>query len=531
MIPVVTAAEMRELDRVTIQELGVPSIALMECAGGAVAAAVLRLLRQLRLPPERARTVVVCGAGNNGGDGLVAARRLHGQGVAVRVLLAAESARLKGDARTSYDSATRLGVPMVDAASEAALAACAADLDRGDVIVDALFGTGLDRELTGLPAQLVERMNAAPGLRLAVDLPSGLSADTGLPLGVAVAAEETLTLAFPKVGLASWPGVERAGVLSVADIGIPRLLADQHGVRLHLLERSDVRGLLPARATGGHKGTYGHVLAIAGSHGKIGAALLCARGAARGGAGLVTIAAARGTVRSIEGKVAEVMCAELAPDEGALGAETHLDDLLVGKAAVCVGPGVPRTLGMQMLVLNLLESSSVPLVIDADALNLLAEAGEAGRRALKRAAGRTILTPHPGEAARLLGTDVPSVQADRVAAARKLAAVTSALVVLKGARSVLAHPDGSAFLNPTGTPAMASGGVGDVLGGLIGALLAQKLAPELALRLGVYAHGLAGEIAAAGRPVGVLAGDVADAIPTALARLARREGKRTIRVS
>jgi NAD(P)H-hydrate epimerase len=362
-------------------------------------------------------------------------------------------------------------------------------------------------------------MNLARGVRVAVDLPSGLSADTGRPLGIAVAAEHTVTLGFPKVGVASWPGAERAGLLHVADIGIPRMLADRQKIRLHLLERSDVADLLPPRSMGGHKGTYGHTLLIAGSHGKSGAALLCSRGALRGGAGLVTVAATRTTLRALEGRVMEAMCAELAPDDAALGSETRIDDLLEGKASVCVGPGIPRTLGMQMLVLSLLEVSTVPMVLDADALNLIAEAGDAGRRALRGAAGRVLLTPHPGEAARLLGKDVTHVQADRVAAARELAAQTGAFVALKGARTVIAEPDGAAVLNPTGTPAMASGGVGDVLTGLCGALLAQRLSPKAALRLAVYVHGHAGEIAAFAKPVGLLASEVADAIPKAFRML------------
>jgi NAD(P)H-hydrate epimerase len=356
---------------------------------------------------------------------------------------------------------------------------------------------------------------------VAVDIPSGLSSETGWPLGVAVEAHHTVTFALAKVGLFTYPGCEHAGQVHVIDIGIPRRLAVERGVRCHLLEEARVRALLPRRRLGGHKGSYGHLLILAGSPGKTGAAALCAAAAVRGGAGLVTVATADDALRVVQGRVPEAMCERfLAPgSESATDVEialARLRMLLEGKRALAVGPGIETSAGMAALLRRLVAELELPCVIDADGLNLLAAAPEA----LAGARAPLALTPHPGEMARLAGLPLAAVQADRMAITRALAARLRAWVALKGARTVIATPDGTAFINPTGNPGMGSGGTGDVLTGMVGALLAQGLTPFDALQVATYAHGRAGDEARdRSGEMGLSAGDLLRSLPRVLRRL------------
>ena len=502
MRPLVTAAEMRAMDRETIDGLGIPAALLMEHAGRAVAAAV-----QARARPH-AHVVVVCGSGNNGGDGFACARWLRERGFDARVVLAKGRPKPGGEAALHLGIYERMGGPVGETL----------DLGGADVIVDALLGTGLASPVGGALADAIAAVNRAGALRLAVDLPSGLDADTGAVLGVAVAADVTVTLACAKVGLVSHPGCERAGELVVADIGIPARLAA--GARALLFEEADAAALVPHRTLGGHKGTFGHVVVAAGSAGKVGAALLATSGALRAGAGLVTLATPPAAAAAVLGRIPEAMHAVFDPE--AADADAALAQLLDGKRALAWGPGMPTSDAAGRTLRRLAVSVELPLVLDADGLNHL------GREvaSLKAARGPRILTPHPGEAARLLGKDTAAVQADRVAAARTLAATSGAVVVLKGARTVVAAPDGVATINPTGNPGMGTGGTGDVLSGVLGALLAQGLAPLDAARLGVYLHGLAGDRAARSHgPIGLVAGDVAAELPAAFASLSKDAGQ------
>ncbi len=512
MSHVVTAAEMRELDRLTIQELGLPGALLMEHAGRAVAD------EAARHAGTGARVAVICGAGNNGGDGYVCARWLREQGRDAQVVLVAGRPKPGGDAALHLHAYERLGGTVVDASEPAGLAELARALAGAAVIVDAIFGTGLTRVIDGHLADVIARLNAAPAAarRIAVDVPSGLDADRGAVLGVCVRADVTVTFAFAKVGLVSHPGVGRAGEVKVVDIGIPRALAPRVGVRLALLEPDDVRSLVPARPAEGHKGTFGHLLVIAGSPGKSGAALLCASAGLRAGAGLCTLATSPEVRPLLEGRAWEVMLAELDGDRAREDAMAALIALAAGKRAIAWGPGMPTTPAAGELLRAALRVLEQPLVLDADALNHLAR----DPSVLAHARAQVVLTPHPGEAARLLGIEVAEVQDDRVGNARKLAERTHAIVVLKGARSVIAAPDGQAALNPTGNSGMGTGGSGDVLTGVIGALLAQGLTPLAAATLGTYVHGRAGDLARAARgPLGLIASDFVAALPAAFASL------------
>ena len=461
MRPVVTAAEMRALDRATIVDIGIPAIALMETAGRAVAAAA-----------AGAQSVaVVCGPGNNGGDGFVAARVLRDAGVDAIVYLAAERSQVKGDALAHLQILERAGgvVLPVDLGAIA----------DAPLVIDALFGVGLARPVDGAYAEVVAAINQAER-RLAVDIPSGLDADTGKVLGTCVHAHATVTMGALKVGLVGAPGFAHCGEVVVADIGIPTGVVATQGVHAGLVEEADVVRWLPTPSPMDHKGRRGHAVVIAGMPGMRGAGRLAAIAALRAGAGLVTLAAA-GEIHADD----SVMTRSL---EGNLGA------LLDGKASVVIGPGLGQSELAAGWVGEVL-ASGVPAVMDADALNLVAGVPEM-REALVKAAGPVVITPHPGEAARLLGTSTAEVEADRLAAARALAARTHAIVVLKGARTIVCDGtlgDEHCSINPTGGPELATGGSGDVLSGVIGALLAQGLAPADAARAAVWVHGAAGD--------------------------------------
>ena len=504
--PLACAAEMRALDRYSIETLGVPGDVLMESAGRELAAWVLEELA------ADAEVCVVCGAGNNGGDGLVAARHLHGLGARVRAAVLAEAASLSEDAARNFERARALGVRLEGPDWEAP--------QRG-VLVDAIFGTGLTRAVTGTAAESIERINAArkgsfQALRvLAVDLPSGLSADTGQEMGVAVAADATLTIGLPKPGLLLEPGRSRAGEVRVARIGI----ADQAPGTVcsaESLTRFGAAASLPERPRAGHKGSFGHVLIVAGSAGKSGAAALAAQGAGRMGAGLVTVACPQGIHAVLEVKCTEAMTEglpetrdqELAPE-----AVAPILELAMGRDATGLGPGLGRGAATQDCVRDVVARLEAPLALDADGLVAFAKQPAA----LAERRFETLLTPHPGEAGMLLGSTPAQVNADRLGAARSLAERTGAVVLLKGAGSVIADPGGATAINPSGGPLLASGGTGDVLLGMVTVLLAQGLSAFEAARLGAYLHGAAADRLATRRgSTGSLAGEVAAEIPALL---------------
>jgi NAD(P)H-hydrate epimerase len=491
---------MRALDRWTIEH-GTPGPVLMERAGAGAA----RVLRE-RLRRRRGPALVVAGRGNNGGDGFVVARHLRRARIPVEVWLAARPGEVRGDAAAML-AAWRGAVNELTEAPH--VEALRGRLARAAVVVDALFGTGLNAPVTGLAAAVIEAMNACGAPVVAIDVASGLSADTGLPLGTAVRATVTATFGFPKVGQVIHPGVEHTGLLAVVDIGIPPAAVAAVAPRTRVLEAEEVGLLLPPRPRDAHKGVFGHALVIAGSPGKTGAALLAAEAAVRAGAGLTTLAVPPELQVVCEGHVREVMTAALPDDTDGLG------ELLAVPSAVVCGPGLGQGGRARALVAHVVRRCRMPLVLDADGLNLVART-----HLLRARPAPTIVTPHPGEMARLLGTDAAHVQADRLGAARRLAGAEGVVAVLKGARTIVATPDGAAAICPTGNPGMASGGTGDVLAGVIGALLAQGLAPVDAATLGAFAHGAAGDAVASRRgEVGLIARDIIAELPPTLARL------------
>jgi NAD(P)H-hydrate epimerase len=493
---------MREIDRVAIDGFGIPSLTLMDRAGKAVADGALALAA------PGGRFVVVCGGGNNGGDGYVAARVLRAAGRDARVIALVPRERLSPDARAVREQADRAGVPI----DEGVLGPLEAGV--GDVIVDAIFGTGLGRAPEGPFAEAIARIEAArvAGARVvAVDVPSGLSADTGRPLGACVRADRTVTFGFLKRGLVLHPGAALAGEVSVDDIGIPGEAARRVPVGCELLTELEARLLVPPRAPDAHKGDAGRLLVVAGSPGKTGAAHLALTGALRGGAGLVTLAARAEVLPFALAGRPEAMSVAL-PGAGPLG-RADLQPLLAAARdvdALVLGPGIPRGPETSELLRALLERAGKPAVLDADALNALAE-GPALARGFGGA--RLVLTPHPGEMARLCGTTIADVQADRVGIAAVAAREWDATVVLKGARTVVADPAAPPAIIPTGNAGLATGGTGDVLAGLCGALLAGGLPPAAAGRAGAWVHGRAGDLAARRfGERGLVAGDLGEAI-------------------
>jgi NAD(P)H-hydrate epimerase len=486
----------------------------MENAGRAVVEEVLEWL------PPGGSVVVVCGGGNNGGDGFVVARQLHLLGVPVRAALIADAKKVRGDAAANLKRARAVGVP-IDGERWRAPAA--------GVIVDAIFGTGLARDAGGPAAVSIRRINAGRESRagavrvVAVDLPSGLCADSGQILGVAVRADATVTIQAAKLGLVLEPGRSLAGRVRVARIGIAE---DAPGIRAdaELWTRAAAGAGLPERPPSGHKGTFGHALIVAASEGKTGAAALAADGATRAGAGLVTIACPAGLNDILEIKCTEAMTVPV-PDtsERALAASAAgaILELAAERSAVGLGPGIGRAAETSKLVDGLVLRLRKPLVIDAD--GLFAFAGEPERLAARKAP--TVLTPHPGEASGLLGVAPAEINRDRVAAARKLAERTGAVVLLKGAASVTAAPDGRVVVNPTGGPALGSGGTGDVLTGMVTGLLAQGVGAFEAAALAAFVHGAAADrIAAATGASGLTAGDLARALPAEFAVLRAEAG-------
>ncbi|HTE53642.1 MAG TPA: NAD(P)H-hydrate dehydratase [Kofleriaceae bacterium] len=508
MLHVVTSAEMRAIDAATIEGIGLPGAVLMENAGRAVVAVV-----QEELARGGGAVAVVCGAGNNGGDGHVVARVLRQLGASVALYLAAPRSAVRGDALVHLAAYENTGGVVASIAEPGQLAEHRPAIEQAAVVVDALFGIGLARPIEGHLAAIIHCINRARGRIVAVDIPSGLSADSGEVLGAAVAAHRTVTMAFLKVGLAVAPGLARAGRVEVAEIGIPVELATAHGIHLARLEAADLVGTLPRAGLLDHKNRRGHALVVAGGPGKRGAARLTSMAALRAGAGLVTLAWEGREVPAPD----PIMTAEL--DADAADAVERLVALAGGKRAIAIGPGMPTGEGGKALVRAALQRIEVPMVLDADALNHVA--GELDRVAGSRAP--VIMTPHPGEAARLLGVSTAVIERDRVGAVRELAERSRAVVVLKGAGTLVCDgeaTDGFVTINPTGGPALATAGSGDVLTGVVAGLLAQGLTPADAARTGVFVHGLAGEACAERLGAsGATASDVLDAVPRGFVRL------------
>jgi hydroxyethylthiazole kinase-like uncharacterized protein yjeF len=477
-----TAVQVREMDRVAIGEVGIPGADLMERAGRAALSAL-----RVRWPSAR-RIAVACGPGNNGGDGFVLARVAREAGLAADAFLVGQAEGLKGDARAAAEAWRGAGGAVRSLEPDS--------LSGAEVVVDALLGTGLDRDLVGPMEAAVRHINGLAAPVLAIDLPSGLHADTGRVLGAAVRADVTVTFIALKQGLFTGEGPALCGVVLFSDLGVPAETYSRFPAAAERWEPTALRAFLGPRARTAHKGHFGHVLVVGGDQGMPGAARMAAQAAARVGAGLVTIATHPEHAAFLNLGRPELMC-------HAVRRREDLDPLLARATVVALGPGLGRGRWGQGLFERVLGVEQ-PLVVDADALNLLAAA--------PCAASRWVLTPHPGEAGRLLESSAEDVQADRFSAARALQSRYGGVCVLKGAGTLVAAQDGPVSVIAAGNPGMASGGMGDVLTGAVAGFLAQGLSFEDAARLGAWAHAVAGDRAARAGERGMLAGDVLEAL-------------------
>lgn len=512
MTHVLDRDQIRAYDRHAIERCSVPGLVLMENAGRGAADRLCALASAPRGHAERP-VVIVCGRGNNGGDGFVVARHLATRGLPVRVVLLGTVADVTGDARANLDAYLGLGRSITQVVGDDDLAGLGALLDGASQVVDAIFGTGLDRPVTGSLARVVELVNQARAPIVALDIPSGIDANTGQVLGSAVRAQHTLTFARPKVGLFAGAGAEHAGAIEVVDLGIPdEAIIDAVGFRARVVSPSDVARWLGRRAADAHKYRSGSLLVVAGSPGKIGAALLAARGALRAGAGIVTVGTWPEAAEAIDRQAGEWMTTRLDP--------THLDEslaeALARRDAVAIGPGLGLGEQARRLVERIVIGFAGPVVVDADAVSAFAGRAEE----LRLAAGPRVLTPHAGELGRLLGARAADVEADRFGWARRGAEQTGQLVVLKGRNTVIARPDGGLWVCTAGNVVLATGGSGDVLTGIMGALACNAPA-EGAACAAVYLHATAADDwrAASGADRGMVAGDLAAALPAVIARV------------
>jgi ADP-dependent NAD(P)H-hydrate dehydratase / NAD(P)H-hydrate epimerase len=492
VVEILTSQQMRRIDRRAIVRFRVPEIVLMENAG----LRVFEILQRLEGDLTTRRCLLLCGRGNNGGDTFVLARHLHNHGHPFSLLLFGRRREVRGSARVNLTALERLGVTPREVTGRGEWKAVSSLLGTSDVIVDGIFGTGLSRPVQGFLASVFEDVNAARALVVSVDVPSGLSGGTPRIPGPCIRADHTVTFVRPKLPHVLPPAESMCGRLHVVDIGLPNEAVAAERVDLDLLDPEELASLIPRRRPDSHKGDYGHALVIAGSRGKGGAARMAALGALRAGCGLVTAAVPQGLQSGFVSRAMEVMTEGLPETpEGTLAesGQRRLAEFLDGKQAIAIGPGLTTHPETARLVRETVRLAQVPVVLDADGVNAFAGMGPS----LSGRGRPLVLTPHPGEMGRLLGTSGKDVQSRRLEVARDFARGHHCHLVLKGYRSLVATPEGHVHVNPTGNPGMATGGAGDVLTGLLVGLLAQGIDVTAAVKLAVYLHGLAGDLAAA----------------------------------
>ena len=534
---IVSSTEMREIDRVTTEKFGVPSLTLMENAGSAVAEFALSA------HPSSKTFGVICGKGNNGGDGFVVARKLHEAGKEVRVLLLIDPAEIRGDAAGNY---SKLPIKPVLAKSSAGLQSAEAQaVFRSDILIDAILGSGFQPPVRGLYAEAIAKINATTATVIAVDVPSGADADVwGDQTGAVARADAIVTFTAPRP--AHVFGNLTSDPIMIVSIGSPDE-AIQSSLRLNVITPKDIAPLLKPRPRDSNKGMYGHVLVVGGSLGKAGAAAMAGFSALRSGAGLVTVATPRSVLPTVAGFHPELMTEPL-EETGDGTISVHALDLLQQfaekKTVLAIGPGISRNEETAEVVRKIVSDSDVPIVLDADGLNAFeGQAKDLNRQArqagAKNAEKTLVLTPHPGEMARLTGLTTAQIQRERVNVARNFARENGLILVLKGDRTVVAGPDGETWINPTGNPGMATGGTGDILTGIVAGMLAQNPRQAFeAVIAAVYLHGLAGDVAcgpAAGRFLGtgehsLVATDLIKSLPDAFRRVRADSGEKWVKI-
>jgi len=512
---ILTSREMKEIDNITINEIGIPGCVLMENAGIQIYRAIKKKFPDLK----KEKISIIAGPGNNGGDGLVVARHLFNEGVIPNIYLIASKEKVKGDARINLDIAEKIGLKIQEITSEKTWNLYKDEISSSTLIIDAIFGTGLTRPAEGLFKKIIEDINKISAFKVSVDIPSGLSSDTHQIIGPCVKADLTVTLGAPKIAHIFPPAEEYIGELIVADISIPPFLFEDEKLKLELIEKQAIISCFKPRRKDTHKGTYGHLFILAGSFGKTGAAIMAGKSALKIGAGLVTIGTPESCLPIIARSMMELMTEPLPETEKKTLSEEALEKvltLLENKDAILIGPGITTHPSTSNLLFKLLEKIDKPMVIDADGLNIIASNPDI----LRNLKNNIVLTPHPGEFARLLKTTTKEILKNKIEYAREFAIKYNIYLVLKGYRTLIATPQGNVFVNPTGNPGMATAGSGDVLSGILGGLIVQQNNFLEAILAAVYVHGLSGDIAS--QKIGersLVAGDLIKYLPRAIKSL------------
>lgn len=511
----VTAKEMQNIDQTAIQTFGIPGSVLMENAGRG---ATRVLIEQLR-PFKNKKVGIAAGGGNNGGDGFVIARYLYEKGIETTVFLLSTKEKIKGDAKLNLNLVEKLPIPIIEIPDLEAFNNNKSQMAHQTIWVDAIFGTGLNSDIRGHYKDIIDYLNDTGKPVFSVDIPSGLNSNTGQICGTCINADITATFAFAKTGHILYPGATCTGKLEIIDIGIPRHIADAINPNHFLITKEYLNKTYIPRSVEAHKGNTGHLLVIAGAPGKTGAAAMAANAALRTGTGLVTLACPESLTATLETLSLEVMTSPLAETKNGTLSDASFDaimSLIPGKKCIAIGPGIGTDPQTQKLVKKIITNCPVPIVIDADGLNCLAD----DANILTNLKIPILLTPHPGEMARLTDTTTTSIQKNRIQCAREFATKHDVHLVLKGARTIIAGPDGKIYINPTGNPGMASAGMGDILTGIISGLIAQGFSAEVAAITGVFIHGAAAdELAETVGRVGYTASDILYEIPEQLDKI------------
>lgn len=503
----VTAEQMRAIDRATGEVIGIPSIVLMENAAREVARICINEIKDIPSP----KVLIFVGKGNNGGDGFALARLLNDRNIECKLALLFDKDKFSTDAEINYRAAVNSGLYIITDITEAVI-----ETVRSDVVVDAIFGTGISRNVSGLYADVVNIINMYSKKVISIDIPSGINSDDGRIMGLAVKADITVTFALPKIGMLLYPGASYCGKIEIANISIQQSTIDSMKIKTGFLDRKDVLTLLPEREKRTNKGSYGRLYIIAGSKDMTGAVALCCKGAFRAGAGLVYACTVQSGINVVQQLVPEAVVMPLSEFEGKVRYECYEEDIepKIGNAsAIAVGPGLGMSDEVTEFVTKLITEADKPLIIDADGLNAIAK----NPSILLKLKYVPVITPHPGEMSRLTGMSISEILADTVTVARNFAMQYNSVVVLKDARSIIASPNGRVVINITGNPSMATGGSGDVLTGVIASFISQGLNPFYAASVGAYIHGLSGDICMEELgSYGVMAWDIADNVAKAV---------------
>lgn len=512
---VANCSQMKNIDRTAIDEIGIPGIVLMENAALKVVEEIKGTLGEIGYKS----IVIFCGKGNNGGDGFAIARHLRNMGANVLVILLADENEIKGDALINFKIIRQLSIKIAQVYNRTALEEIAASLYMCDLVVDAIFGTGIKGKITGIADDIIQLINFSGRYVISVDIPSGINGDDGRICGICVNADKTVTFVLPKIGLLNFPAADYVGELVIADISIPHSIIQAQNININTIGREDIKALLPLRKNDSNKGDYGKIVVVAGSTGMTGAAALAATAALRSGSGLVTVGIPKSLNMLMEVKLTEAMSLPLEDDGKGVLSQSCTSQILekMCKTDVLVfGPGLTNEPSVSDILADILKKADIPIIIDADGINALAK----NINILKECNCPVVITPHPGEMSRLTGLDIRHIQSDRIEVAQKFAQEWQVTVVLKGARTIIACPTGETFINTTGNPGMATGGTGDVLSGLIASLIGQGLDINRAAMMGVYIHGFAADLEVGQKGQhGLIATDIVEALPMAFYEL------------